>query len=69
MATDLLAAWGKELPLLVVTGDEPNVAKSFRNIDRVVVTTPGGLEVSALVWARSVLVTQDALERVQEKAS
>jgi large subunit ribosomal protein L4 len=68
-AADLVAKWGQELPLVVVTGDEENVAKSFRNIDRVVVTTPDRLEVSALVWARSVLVTQNALERVQEKAS
>ena len=68
-AADLVATWGKELPLVVITGDEVNVAKSFRNIDRVVVTTPDRLEVAALVWARSVLVTQDALERVQEKAS
>jgi ribosomal protein L4 len=54
---------------VVVTGDEENVFKSFRNIDRVVVTTPDKLEVAALVWARAVLVTQDALERVQAKAS
>jgi large subunit ribosomal protein L4 len=69
MAVDLVAKWGQELPLVVVTKDEQNVAKSFRNIDRVVVTTPGELEVAALVWARSVLVTQDALELVKEKAS
>jgi large subunit ribosomal protein L4 len=68
-AAGLLATWGKELPLVVVTGDEPNVAKSFRNIDNVVVTTPAGLEVAALVWARSVLVTQQALDLVKEKAS
>ena len=69
-ATDLLAAWGNESPLVVVaTDEEESVIKSFRNIDRVVVTTPDKLEVSALVWARSVLVTQDALERVQEKAT
>jgi large subunit ribosomal protein L4 len=68
-AAGLLATWGQELPLVVVTGDEPNVAKSFRNIDNVVVTTPAGLEVAALVWARSVLVTQQALDLVKEKAS
>jgi large subunit ribosomal protein L4 len=68
-AADLVAKWGQELPLVVIAGDEENVAKSFRNIDRVVVTTPDRLEVSALVWARSVLVTQDALQRVQEKAT
>ncbi len=68
-AADLLATWGNELPLVVVTKDEQNVVRSFRNIDRVVVVTPGELEVAALVWARSVLVTQDALELVQERAS
>ncbi len=68
-AVELLAAWGQEPPVVVVTLDEQNVAQSFRNIDRVVVTTPDQLEVSALVWARSVLVTRDALEKVQEKAS
>jgi large subunit ribosomal protein L4 len=67
-AADLLARWGKELPLVVVTSDEQNVSKSFRNLDRVVVVTPRELEVSALVWARSVLVTQPALEQVQERA-
>jgi large subunit ribosomal protein L4 len=68
-AADLLAQWGNELPLVVVTNDEPNVAKSFRNIDKVVVVRPGELEVAALVWARSVLVTEDALELVKAKAS
>ena len=69
-AADLLGAWGKELPLVVVTGDEEqNVARSFRNLERAVVVTPSELEVAALVWARSVLVTQEALEAVQGKAS
>jgi large subunit ribosomal protein L4 len=68
-AVALLAKWGQELPLVVVTKDEQNVVKSFRNIDKVVVTTPGELEVAALVWARSVLVTQDALDLVKAKAS
>ena len=68
-AVQLLRAWGQELPLVVVTNDEETVAKSFRNLEKVVVLTPGELEVAALVWARSVLVTQDALELVQERAS
>jgi len=68
-AVELLAKWGKELPVVVVTRDEQNVAKSFRNIDKVVVVSPGELEVAALVWARSVLVTEEALQLVQEKAS
>jgi large subunit ribosomal protein L4 len=69
-AADLLSQWGKEFPLVLVAGDdEPNVAKSFRNLDRAVVVTPGELEVAALVWAGSVLVTQDALDRVKERAT
>ena len=69
-AAELLATWGKEMPLVVVaTDDEDTVMKSFRNLDRVVVTAPGELEVSAVVWARAVLVTQDALEAVQRRAS
>ena len=70
MAADLLSEWGKEFPLVVVTGrEEKNVSKSFRNLDRAVVVTPGELEVAALVWARSVLVTEDALDLVKAKAS
>jgi large subunit ribosomal protein L4 len=69
-AVDLLGSWGNELPLVVVAGDEEqNVSKSFRNLDRAVVVTPAELEVAALVWAGSVLVTQDALEAVQGRAS
>jgi large subunit ribosomal protein L4 len=69
LAVSLIEAHGMELPLVVVAKDEQNVVKSFRNIDKVVVTTPGELEVAALVWARSVLVTQDALDLVKAKAS
>jgi ribosomal protein L4 len=43
--------------------------KSFRNLDRVIVTVPSELEVSAVVWARSLLVSQAALEAVQGRAS
>jgi large subunit ribosomal protein L4 len=68
-AVALLAKWGQELPLVVITKDEQNVVRSFRNIDKVVVTNPGELEVTALVWARSVLVTEDALDLVKAKAS
>jgi large subunit ribosomal protein L4 len=63
-------AWGKELPLVVVvTKDEANVAKSFRNMERVAVTTPAELEVAAVVWARSLLVTEGALEALQQRAA
>ena len=69
-AADLLSQWGQEFPLVLVAGDdEKNITKSFRNLERAVVVTPGELEVAALVWARSVLVTQDALDRVKARAT
>jgi large subunit ribosomal protein L4 len=68
-AADLLGAWGKELPTIVIAqpGEEV-VAKSFRNLDRVLVLEPSELEVGALVWARSVIATESALDRVKELA-
>jgi large subunit ribosomal protein L4 len=69
-AADLVGGWGKELPLVVIAQpDEEAVAKSFRNLDRVLVLEPSELEVGALVWARSVIATEAALDRVKELAS
>ena len=69
-AAGLLDAWGKQLPLVVVvTDEEESLAKSFRNLDRVVVTTPGELEVAAVVWARTLLVSETALPLVQGRAT
>jgi len=68
-ALALLESWGKEPPIVVVAGeDEETLAKSFRNLVRTVVVSPSELEVSALVWARSVLVSQTALDEVQRRA-
>ena len=68
-AAELLAGWGKELPLVVVAQPEQEaVVKSFRNLDRVAVATPDELEVAAVVWARSLLVTETALPFVQGRA-
>jgi large subunit ribosomal protein L4 len=68
-AIELLGAWDKELPLLVVAQPEDEaLIKSFRNLDRVLVTVPGELEVSQVVWARSMLVSEPALELVQGRA-
>jgi ribosomal protein L4 len=43
--------------------------KSFRNLDRVIVTVPAELEVSELVWARALIVSEAALPQVQGKAA
>jgi large subunit ribosomal protein L4 len=68
-AVKLLGEWGQQTPVLVVaTEDEEAVVKSFRNIERVLVTVPAELEVAALVWARAVLVTQAALPLVEGRA-
>jgi large subunit ribosomal protein L4 len=69
-AADLVGGWGRELPLVVIAQpEEEAVAKSFRNLDRVLVLEPSELEVGALVWARSVIATEAALDRVKELAS
>jgi large subunit ribosomal protein L4 len=68
-AADLVGTWGKEFPLVVVVQpNEETVAKSFRNLDGVLVLEPAELEVGALVWARSVIATQGALDRIKELA-
>ena len=69
-AAAVLEQWGKDAPVVVVaTEAEANVVKSFRNLERVVVAAPSELEVAALVWARSLLVTRDALEAVRARAA
>ena|SRR5689334_21338918 len=68
-AADLVGTWEKELPLVVVlTSDEEIAHKSFRNLAGIAVTTPEELEVSAVVWARSLLVSEAALPVVEARA-
>jgi large subunit ribosomal protein L4 len=69
-AAALLASWGADLPLLVIAQpDEETLVKSFRNLTSALVLEPSELEVGAIVWARSVLATEGALERVTEAVS
>jgi large subunit ribosomal protein L4 len=59
----------EERPLLVVAAaEEEGLIKSFRNLEKVLVTLPSELEVSELVWARSLLVSEAALPLVQRRA-
>ena len=68
-AAQLLSEWQKDAPVLVVAqSDEEAVVKSFRNLERVLVTVPEELEVAAIVWARAVVVTQAALPQVEQRA-
>jgi len=69
-ARALLDSLAHEAPVLVVAAEnEEALIKSFRNLERVVVTVPAELEVSELVWARSLIVSEAALPLVQGKAA
>jgi large subunit ribosomal protein L4 len=69
LARSVLDASGLAAPILVVlTEDETSAAKSFRNLPRVELVTPSELEVAAVVWARSLVVSQTALPLVQGRA-
>ncbi len=69
-ADALLADWGQARPTVVVaTEDEAALIKSFRNLDKVLVTIPSELEVAHVVWARSLVVTETALPLVEGRAS
>jgi large subunit ribosomal protein L4 len=69
-AAALLAEWGRQTPTVVIVAeDEESLAKSFRNLDRVLVTGPSELEVAHVVWARSLVVSRAALDAVQGRAA
>jgi len=68
-AAALVEAWAKERPLLVVVSDDDvNLGLSFRNLDKVAVVAPSELDVAAVVWARSLLVSQAALDGLLARA-
>ena len=67
-AAELLAGWSERPTLVVVTEDEETLVKSFRNLEKVLVTVPSELEVVSVVWASSVLVSQEALPGVLARA-
>jgi large subunit ribosomal protein L4 len=68
-ARALLEGAGLATPVvLVCLQEEETLRKSFRNLERVVVIGPSELEVAAVVWARSLLVSEAALPLVQGKA-
>jgi len=68
-AVALVEAWAKERPLVVVVSDDDvNLGLSFRNLDKVAVVAPSELDVAAVVWARSLLVSQAALDGLLARA-
>ena len=59
-------AWGQQLPLVVLVGEEESAAAlSFRNLERVIVAWAEDITVVELLWARSLLVSQAALAELQ----
>ena len=69
LARSFLEASGLAEPIVVVlTDDEVNAAKSFRNLPRIAVVAPSELEVGAVVWARSLIVSEGALPTVETRA-
>ena len=68
-ARTIVEGSGLALPLVVVAlQEEETLRKSFRNLDRVAVIGPSEVEVGAMVWARSLIVSEAALPLVQGKA-
>ena len=62
----LVKAWGQQLPLVVLVGEEESAAAlSFRNLERVIVAWVEDITVVELLWARSLLVSQVALAELQ----
>jgi large subunit ribosomal protein L4 len=69
LARSVLDASGLAAPVVVVlTEDDGGAAKSFRNLERVAIVHPSELEVGAVVWARSLLVSEGALPLVETRA-
>jgi large subunit ribosomal protein L4 len=68
-ALGLVEKWAQDRPILVVAQEEDEgLIKSFRNLERVVITVPAELEVNQVVWARALLISEPALEQVQGRA-
>ncbi len=69
VAANLVETSKFALPLLLVCNDgELNLIRSFRNLPRVAIVAPSELEVAAVVWARTLLVSEAALALVQTRA-
>jgi large subunit ribosomal protein L4 len=69
-AAEALAKWGAATPtLILIGGDEIAAAKSFRNIDRIVVATADAVGVAEIVGARSIIVSEDALGILEARSA
>ena len=68
-AAEGLAKWGAKTPtVVVVSAEEAEAAKSYRNIPRVAVVTAEAVGVAEIVGSRSVVVSEPALEILERRA-
>jgi large subunit ribosomal protein L4 len=67
-AAEALAKWGaKRSTLVVLEGEETGALKSFRNIPRVQVVEVGAVGVADVIGAASLVVSETALAKLQER--
>lgn len=67
-AAQALEGWGAKRPALVVLGaEETGAVKSFRNLARVRVAEAGAIGVADVIGAASLVVSERALEKLQER--
>jgi large subunit ribosomal protein L4 len=67
-AAEALAKWGaRRATLIVLAPEEIGAAKSFRNIDRVEVAEVSALGVADVIGAASLVVSEGALAKLQER--
>jgi large subunit ribosomal protein L4 len=67
-AAEALGKWGAKRPtLIVIDGEETGVLKSFRNIARVEVAEVGAIGVADVIGAASLVLSEKALAKLQER--
>jgi large subunit ribosomal protein L4 len=67
-AAQALEKWGAKRPtLIVIDAEETGALKSFRNIVRVSVAEVGAIGVADVIGAASLVVSEKALETLQER--
>jgi large subunit ribosomal protein L4 len=67
-AAEALEKWGADGPTLIVLEAEETAAlKSFRNIDRVHVTEVTAVGVADVIGAGSIVISQQALSKLEER--
>jgi large subunit ribosomal protein L4 len=67
-AAEALKKWGAKLPtMLVLDAEETAVAKSFRNIPRIRVAEATAIGVADVIGAASLVISQRALAKLEER--